>query len=49
LVAAPPAAFVLSLIGLVRKQDRQAAIWGLVLSGLLLSLFFIPLLFRCWF
>ena len=43
-------AFVLSLLGLIRGQDKRAAIWGLVLSGLMAVLFFgVPLLLNCLF
>ena len=45
LVFAPPTALILSVIGLMRGQDRAAAIVGLVLSGVSLLFFFgFPLL-----
>ena len=44
-MAAPPVAFILSLIGLVRGQNRTAAIVGMVVSGLCALFFFgMPLL-----
>jgi hypothetical protein len=46
----PPAALVLSTIGLVRKQDTRAAAWGLAVSGLLVALIFVvPFVLRCLF
>jgi hypothetical protein len=42
-------ALILSVIGLVRNQDRPAAIWGLVVSGILIGLFFgLPFVLRCF-
>jgi hypothetical protein len=32
-MVAPPLAFILSLIGLIRRQDRSAAIVGMIVSG----------------
>ncbi|HEY9175744.1 MAG TPA: hypothetical protein VI136_25985 [Verrucomicrobiae bacterium] len=44
-MAAPPVAFVLSLIGFLRGQNRTAAIGGMVISGLCVLCFFgLPLL-----
>jgi hypothetical protein len=44
-MAAPPVAFILSLIGLLRGQHRTAAIGGMVVSGLCVLCFFgLPLL-----
>ena len=41
----PPVALICSLIGLVRRQSRAAAVMGIGLSGLCLLLFFgLPLL-----
>jgi hypothetical protein len=46
----PPVAFVCSLVGLARKQNKRAAVVGLVVSSLLLVLFFVlPILIRCLF
>ncbi len=44
-MAAPPIAFIVSLIGLVRGQNRTVAIVGMVISGLCALFFFgMPLL-----
>jgi hypothetical protein len=44
----PPVALVLSLVGLIRGQDRAAAVWGLALSLVAGSvIFLLPFLVHC--
>jgi hypothetical protein len=44
-VVLPPLAFIFGVIGLVQRQNRAAAISGMVLSGLCMMVFFaFPLL-----
>ena len=45
-MAAAPAGFILSLLGIVLNRARLAAVLGLVISGAMVALFFIATLCR---